>query len=126
MNQTTARSPFNWRKWLAIALGSMLVVLGFLWLALPAIIQSQAERFVREKTGHTLSMAKPEFNPLALRLRVAQLALATGSGEKLVGFDELVIDLSIASVGRAAMVFDEILLDGLDLSFSDQADNSTN
>ena len=126
MNQTTARSPFNWRKWLAIALGSMLVVLGFLWLALPAIIQSQAERFVREKTGHTLSMAKPEFNPLALRLRVAQLALATGSGEKLVGFDELLIDLSIASVGRAAMVFDEIRLDGLDLSFSDQADGSTN
>ena len=104
----------------------MLVLLGFLWLALPGIIQSQAERFVREKTGHALSMAKPEFNPLALRLRLSQLALATDSGEKLVAFDELVVDLSLASVARAAMVFDEIRLDGLDLSFADLADGANN
>ena len=53
---------------------------------------------------------------LALRLRLGQLTLASKQGEKLVGFEELVVDLSIASVTRAAMVFDEIRLDGLDLT----------
>ena len=60
----------------ALALGGFLVLLlGFAWLALPGILQSKAQKIVAEKSGHKLSLAKPEINPLALSLRLRELKL---------------------------------------------------
>ena len=59
------------KKIALIGAGLFIALLLLLWLALPRVLQSQAEQFVSEKTGHRLTMARPEFNPLALRLRLS-------------------------------------------------------
>jgi hypothetical protein len=98
----------------ALILGGILVfVLGFAWLALPGILQSQAQKIVAEKSGHTLSLGKPEINPLALSLRLRDLKLTDPEGAPLLAFRELFIDLSSASISSRSVVIDELKLDGL-------------
>ena len=86
----------------------------FLWLALPGIIQTQAEKYISEKTGHHLVMNKPEFNPLTLSLRLTGLRLTQPGNQPLLAFRELLIDVSATSLYRGALVFDAIKLDGLE------------
>lgn len=101
----------------ALALGGFLVLLlGFAWLALPGILQSQAQKIVAEKSGHKLSLAKPEINPLALSLRLRELKLEDPEGAPLLAFRELFIDLSSASMTTRGIVIDELKLDGLAVS----------
>jgi hypothetical protein len=102
------------RKTVAIAVAALLLVyLLFGWLALPPLLQSQAEKFVAEKTGHRLTMDKPAFNPFNLSLRLANLRLAEPDGKPLLAFKELLVDVSVTSIFRRAYVFDAIRLDGL-------------
>ena len=103
------------RKPALILAGVILILLGLAWLALPGIVQSQAEKFIAEKTGHRLTLTRPEINPLALSLRMRELRLVDPAGAPLLGFGELFVDLSAASLSRRARVFDEIRLDGLDI-----------
>ncbi|KYC29072.1 hypothetical protein ACY05_00320 [Sterolibacterium denitrificans] len=106
----------------------MLVVvwLLFAWQALPHILQSQAVRFVAEKTGHRLSLDLPEFNPFELRLRLANLRLDDPQGQPLLAFRGLEVDLSAASITRRALVFDGIRLDGPEATVALQADGKLN
>jgi len=97
-----------------ILAGVILFYLLFGWLALPGILQSQAEKFIAEKTGHHLTMARPEFDPFALRLRLPNLRLTQSGGEPLLAFSELLVDVSAANLLRGALVFDEIRCDGLE------------
>jgi len=114
-------------KTLAITLASLVAVyLLFAWLALPRIIQAQAESYLAEKTGHRLSLDRPEFNPFEMRLRVANLRLAEPAGKPLFGFRELVVDLSAASIFRRAWVFDRIRLDEPEATVVLQADGRLN
>ncbi len=100
------------KKFLLIFVGLVVVVLLLLWQALPRIIQSQAEKFVAEKTGHKLVMDRPEFNPFQLALRLGKLQLSDPDGKPLFGFDGLLVDISGASITSRALVFDAIRLDG--------------
>ncbi len=100
------------KKLAIIAAGVLAAVLLFLWLALPRIVQSQAESYVAEKTGHRLSMDLPQFNPFTLSLRLARLKLADPDGQPLLAFDELLVDFSASSLPMRAWVFDSIRLDG--------------
>ncbi|HTZ00489.1 MAG TPA: DUF748 domain-containing protein, partial [Rhodocyclaceae bacterium] len=84
------------------------LVLG--WLALPRILQSQAEKYIAEKSGHHLSLDRPEFNPFNLSLRLANLRLEDPDGKPLLAFRELYVDISAASLFRRAFVFDGIRL----------------
>lgn len=103
------------RKSLALVLASLVTAyLLFGWLALPPLLQSQAEKFIAAKTGHRLSMERPEFNPFELSLRLSGLRLAQPDGQPLLAFRELLVDLSAASIIRGAYVFDGIRLDGLE------------
>lgn len=101
------------KKATLIAAGVLVAILLFLWLALPAIVQSQAEKFVAEKTGHKLVMERPAFNPFALALRLGKLQLSEPDGKPLLGFDGLLVDISGTSITRRALVFDAIRIDGL-------------
>lgn len=102
-------------KILALTLAGILVTcLLFSWLVLPRILQAQAEKFITEKTGHHLTMNRPQFNPFEISLRVSGLRLTQPDGKPLLAFRELVVDLSAASLYRGALVFDSIRLDGLD------------
>ncbi|MDI6747373.1 MAG: DUF748 domain-containing protein [Rhodocyclaceae bacterium] len=98
------------KKLAIILLGLIVAAFLCLWLALPLIVQSQAEKFVAEKTGHRLSLERPEFNPFELRLRVPKLSLTAPDGKPLLAFDELLVDISITSLSRRALVFDAIKL----------------
>lgn len=95
------------------AIGLVGAWLLFAWLAIPRIIQSQAEGFVAQKTGHHLSMDRPQFNPFEWSLRLSGLQLTEPDGKPLLAVRELLIDLSAASLTRGAPVFDRIHLDGL-------------
>jgi len=99
-----------------ILCGVLVFLLGFAWLALPGILQSQAQKLVAEKSGHKLSLAKPEINPLALSLRLRDLKLDDPEGAPLLAFRELFIDLSGASLTSSSVVIDELKLDGLTAS----------
>ena len=100
-------------KKIALAIvGLVVAMLLLLWQALPRILQSQAEQFVAEKTGHQLVMDRPEFNPFQLALRFGKLQLSDSGGKPLFGFDALLVDISGASITQRALVFDAIRLDG--------------
>jgi hypothetical protein len=114
-------------KTVVLSLAALLVVwLLFAWQALPRILQSQAVSFVAEKTGHQLSLDRPEFNPFELRLRLANLRLADPQGQPLLAFRGLEVDLSAASITRRALVFDGIRLDGPEATVALQADGKLN
>lgn len=103
------------RKTLALTfIGLVVFYLLFGRLALPPLLQSQAEKFIAEKTGHRLTMDRPEFNPFELSLRLSGLHLAQPDGQPLLAFRELVVDLSATSISRRAIVFDGIRIDGLE------------
>jgi uncharacterized protein involved in outer membrane biogenesis len=107
------------RKTLALSLSGLIVVCLLLaWLALPRILQSQAEKFIEEKTGHQLIMDRPAFNPFELRLHLSGLHLARPDGAPLLAFREMVLDVSGASIFRRAFVFDDISLDGLEATIA--------
>jgi hypothetical protein len=110
-----ARLP-SLKKAALIAAGTCVAILLFLWLALPRIIQSQAEKFVAAKTGYHLTLDRPQFNPFSLSLRLAKLQLSDPEGKPLLAFDELLVDISAASLPRRAAVFDAIRLDGLEVT----------
>jgi hypothetical protein len=102
------------RKTLALVLSGIVVFyLLFGWLALPPLLQSQAEKFIIEKTGCHLTMERPQFNPFNLRLRLAGLRLVQSDGQPLLAFRELLVNVSAASIVRGALIFDDIQLDGL-------------
>ncbi len=114
------------KKIALIGAGIFVALILLLWLALPRILQSQAEQFVSEKTGHRLSMARPEFSPFALRLRLSAVQLIQPDGEPLLAFDELIVDVSAASLPLRALVFDDIRLTGPELTLTQQADGGLN
>ena len=99
-------------KTLAITLvGLYAAYLLFGWLALPRLLQWQAEKYIAEKTGHRLSLDRPEFNPFNLRLRLTGLRLQEPDGKPLLAFRELDVDLSAASIFRRAIILDSIRLE---------------
>ena len=76
------------KKLALVVAGSIAALLLFLWLALPGIIQSQAEKFIREKSGHRLTLDRPQFNPFSLELRLANLKLSDPEDKPLLAFRE--------------------------------------
>lgn len=116
----------GFKKPALIIAGAILAILAFAWLALPGIVQFQAERFIAEKTGHRLSLARPEINPLALSVRLRELRLIDPAGAPLIGIDELFVDLSAASLTRRALVFDAISVAGLKASLIQHKDGGSN
>ena len=116
MNPTLISRLPSLKKLALVVAGSIAALLLFLWLALPGIIQSQAEKFIREKSGHRLTLDRPQFNPFSLELRLANLKLSDPEDKPLLAFRELVVDVSAASLPRRAAVFDAIRLEGLDVA----------
>ncbi len=83
----------------------------FAALALPAILRSQAERYVAGKTGHRLSIAELAFNPLTLTLRIGGLRLAQPDDQELLAFKELELNLDATSLLRRAVVLESVRLE---------------
>ena len=104
------------RKKLAWGLGGALVLLfgAYLvlgWALVPALVRSEAPRWLESHTGHHLQIDEVAFNPLALDLRLRGLQLRRPDDQPLLAFQELRVDLSVASLWRRALVLDAIGLD---------------
>ncbi len=108
------------RRTALITLAALIVAyLLFGWLALPPLLQWQAQKFITERTGHRLSMDKPGFNPFKLALRLHNLQLQEPDGKPLLAFKELLVDVSAESLFRWAYVFDAIRLEGLEATLTE-------
>jgi hypothetical protein len=107
-------------------LGALLLALVLLWFFLPRILQSQAEQFIAEKTGHKLVMDRPELNLFQLSLRLGKLRLTDPAGKPLLGFDALLVDFSGASFSRRAPVFDAIRVDGVTATLVEMPEGKLN
>jgi Domain of Unknown Function (DUF748) len=106
------------KKLLFILAGLIALYLLFGWFVLPGLIQSQAEKFLAEKSGYRLSMNKPEFNPVKLRLHLSGVRLEEPGGAPLMTLQDLVVQVSYASLAERAAVFDDIAFQGLEANFT--------
>lgn len=98
-------------KTLAIALAGLIVAfLAFCKFALPRVIQSQAQSYIAEKSGHHLTFDQPEIQLLELGVRVPNFRLEDPQGHLLLAFNDLYVDLSASSLTKRALVFDAIRL----------------
>lgn len=105
-------------KKLLLSMGVVLILLTTALLALPSIVQSQAQKIILEKSGHALTLDKPEINYLQLQVRLPNLALNTPEQEKLVSFKELYVDLKGTALFKGVIELDSIRVDGLDLNLA--------
>ena len=81
------------------------------FVAVPALIEWQAERMAPEKLGRQLAVGSVEFNPYSLVLTVHDARLMEPEGgARFVSFDVLTVDLSPQSLLRLAPVVQEVRL----------------
>lgn len=107
------RSRFPW----LIPAGILVVVLGLYaaggFFGVPALIDSQARKFVRANFDRELSLGQVRFNPFTLTLEVEQLRIPDADGGPLLGFKHLLINVDSNSLWRRALSFQAIALDDL-------------
>lgn len=104
------------RRWLAHAGIVALLVAAYAaagFLGVPALVDSQAKKFVKESYGRDLAIGKVRFNPFTLTLEIEKLALPDADGTPLLGFDRLLVNLGVESLWRRALSFQAIVVDGL-------------
>ena len=62
------------------------------YLALPAALKWQAEKQVREKLGHGLSIREVHFDPLAFEFELHELTLSDAQGRPMLGLRRLFVE----------------------------------
>src|SRR5512144_2093821 len=114
IDSPVASPPSAFRRWLtrfAIGVGVLAALIAIAWLAVPPIVRGQLESRLTAALGRKTTIEAVGFNPFELRLNVRKLTVAdAASGPPLLTLDELVADLSSASLWRLAPVFDALVL----------------
>lgn len=95
-----------------IILGLVALYFVFGYFAFGPLAKWGAEKFITDKTGHRLTLAEPEFDPLALSVKVRDLKLAEPNGAPLLAFNELFVDFEARSLFKWAYTFETIRLSG--------------
>ncbi len=110
MTQPTATpSPRPWPRRIALALGALALLTLGAWLAVPPIVRAQIESRLTAALGRPTTVEAVAFDPFRLRLTVGKLAIADRAGARpLLAVDEIVADLSSASVWHRAPVLDAL------------------
>lgn len=85
-------------------------LLGF--LAVPALVRSQAIDYLHEQYGLALAIDELRFNPYTLHARAEGVSLDDADGARLVSWDGLSVDLGWRSLWERALVFQAIALSG--------------
>ena len=107
--QTTPRTRYRWVRWLAYAVGAFVALIALAWLAVPPIARAQIESRLTESLGRQTTVEGVAFDPLRLRITIRKLAIADRAGsEPLLALDELIADLSSASLWHRAPVLDAL------------------
>jgi uncharacterized protein involved in outer membrane biogenesis len=104
-----------------------LLYTGFGFLALPAIIKSEAQKIAPEKIHRQLTIDKVKINPFTLVAQIQGLKLMEPQGDKtFASFDMLNVNLAASSLFRLAPVVQEIKLDKPYVHLVRTADNHYN
>ena len=91
--------------------GLLLAYTGIGFLAVPAIVKSQAAQMAAEKLQRQLTVEEVSFNPFTLGASVRGLQLLEQDGKTVFAtFDRLALDVSWQSVARLAPVVQEVRL----------------
>jgi len=107
--------------------GLLLAYTGIGFLAVPAIVKSQAAKQASEKLHRQLSIEEVSFNPFTLAASVRGLKLMEQDGSTVfASFDRLGADLSWQSVTRMAPVVQEVRLTKPYVHLARNADNRYN
>lgn len=106
-------------KWL----GGFLLVFGlFGFFAAPPLLKSILLKQLSAELHRQVSIDGIDINPYGLSARVSGFSVKTDEGKEVVGFDELFVNVSSASIFKLAVVVDEIRLQGSRLAVSRVAD----
>ena len=111
-----ASASFNRSRWLrvvrnvAIGLAAFLVIVGVVGtFVAPGIVKSLAANAVAEQLGRKATIASVELNPYSLSATIADFKLFEPDGTTVAAqIDELVADVSSASIFKRALVLDEL------------------
>ncbi len=107
--------------------GLLLAYTGIGFLAVPAIVKSQAAKQASEKLHRQLSIEEVSFNPFTLAASVRGLKMMEPDGSTVfASFDRLGADLSWQSVTRMAPVVQEVRLTKPYVHLARNADNRYN
>ncbi len=107
--------------------GLLLAYTGIGFLAVPAIVKSQAAKQASEKLHRQLSIEEVSFNPFTLAASVRGLKMMEQDGSTVfASFDRLGADLSWQSVTRMAPVVQEVRLTKPYVHLARNADNRYN
>lgn len=112
-----------------IAAGAALLVglyaaLGF-WVA-PRVIKDQVVSQVAERYQRKATLGEVRLNPFTLKLEADRFSLPDADGKPMIGFDRLKVDLSVASIWRRGVVFNEISLEAPKVRLVRRADGRLN
>lgn len=103
----------RYRRYL-IALAIVLVLVGAYaaagFLAVPHFLRKYAQGFVHDHYGRTLSIGEIHFNPFTLNLDMSHCSLPDADGRPMLAFEQLHVDLQLATLWRLGPSFGEIIL----------------
>lgn len=97
-------------RWVAVAYVAYLAVA--LLLIMPAL-NFLPSWYVKQFPGRELHSEIILFNPFTLALEARKVELPELDGSRFVGFNNALVDLSLESLWREGLVFDELSIDGL-------------
>ncbi|MGH6997153.1 MAG: DUF748 domain-containing protein, partial [Phenylobacterium sp.] len=106
------RGPLRLIGWTlggAAALVGAYAALGF-WVA-PKVIRSQVVKVIAEKYDRAATIGEVRFNPFTFKLEAHDFSLPDADRKPMIGFGKLAVDVSIASIWRGGLAFNEIRLD---------------
>src|SRR5256885_1345352 len=114
-------------KWLrrgAWALAVLLIVWGVSWLAVPPLLQSQAEHRLSDRLGRGVTIGAVDFEPWSLELRLRELTIAGRSAgtPPLLRVNRIHVNADWRSVLRLAPVIEAFEVDAPRLSLARTAD----
>ena len=116
------RAASPWARRLRWVAGLFLGLLLLAALVVPPVVKSQVEAQASRALRRDVRVGDIAFNPLTLSLRVGPLTVTEAGGREVAGFDELLVNVSLASLFKWAVVLDAISLQGPRLSLIRETD----
>jgi uncharacterized protein involved in outer membrane biogenesis len=99
-------------RWLAWALGGLLLLWGLAWLGVPPLLKWQLEKQGSERLGRAVTVEQVRLRPWTLELWVDGLRVADAAGGgALLSVRQLYIDAELQSLLRLAPVIDALRID---------------
>src|ERR1019366_3142998 len=92
----------------------------------PRLLRSALAENIPKTLGFTPSVGSIRINPFLLQLELNDFSLPSPNGEKMLGFERLVVDFEFASLWRRALVFKDIEIGAPFVHVAVDADGSMN